>query len=147
MLRHRPLLLARILLGYCETRIRGGRDGPHRRHRAHFPGSCSALSVRDCTASGVCDMKRTVEIAGGGIAGLALAQKGWRVRVHERDSALPTVCAGVYVWENGLRVLDALGVLNEMIDGVIPATRHETRNHNGAIFASSKIGRDVRLFV
>jgi len=37
-------------------------------------------------------MKRTVEIAGGGIAGLttglAFAQKGWRVRVHAQESAL-----------------------------------------------------------
>ena len=44
-------------------------------------------------------MKRTVEIAGGGIAGLttglAFAQKGWRVRVHEQESALRILGAGI----------------------------------------------------
>jgi len=55
----------------------------------------------------------TVEIAGGGIAGLttglAFARKGWRVRVHEQDGDLRIVGAGIYIWENGLRVLDARG--------------------------------------
>ena len=96
-------------------------------------------------------MKRTVEIAGGGIAGLttglAFAQKGWRVRVHEQNSALRILGAGIYIWENGLRVLDALGVLSEVTAGVIPASRHEKRNHNGSAFAGSRIGRDFRLYV
>ena len=96
-------------------------------------------------------MKRTVEIAGGGIAGLttglAFAQKGWRVRVHEQDNALRILGAGIYIWENGLRVLDALGVLPRVIAGVIPASRHEERNHDGKAFASSRIGHDFRLYV
>ncbi|MGA7863251.1 MAG: NAD(P)/FAD-dependent oxidoreductase [Stellaceae bacterium] len=96
-------------------------------------------------------MKRTVEIAGGGIAGLttglAFAQKGWRVRVHEQDSALRILGAGIYIWENGLRVLDALGVLPRATAGAIPASRHEKRNHNGSAFASSRVGRDLRLYV
>jgi 2-polyprenyl-6-methoxyphenol hydroxylase-like FAD-dependent oxidoreductase len=97
------------------------------------------------------DMKRTVEIAGGGIAGLtaglAFAQKGWRVRVHEQDPAPRRFGAGMYIWENGLRVLDALGVLPRVIDGVIPATRQEKRNADGKTFASSRIGGDLRLYV
>ncbi len=96
-------------------------------------------------------MKRTVEIAGGGIAGLttglAFAQKGWRVCVHEQDSALRIVGAGIHIWENGLRVLDALGVLTRVTAGVIPASRHEKRNHNGSVFASSRVGRGLRLYV
>jgi 2-methyl-3-hydroxypyridine 5-carboxylic acid dioxygenase len=70
-------------------------------------------------------VKRSVEIAGGGIAGLttglAFAQKGWLVQVHEQDSALRLLNAGIYIWENGLRVLDALGVLPRLIAGGIPA--------------------------
>ena len=70
-------------------------------------------------------MKPSVEIAGGGIAGLtaglAFAQKGWQVRVHEQDAALRIPGAGIYIWENGLRVLEALGV---------PAARHR-RRHSG----------------
>ena len=94
-------------------------------------------------------MKRTVEIAGGGIAGLttglAFAQKGWRVRVHEQESALRILGAGIYIWENGLRVLDVLGVLPQVTAGAIPASRHEKRNHNGSAFASSRVGQDFRL--
>ncbi len=96
-------------------------------------------------------MKRAVEIAGGGIAGLtaglAFAQEGWRVRVHEQDSGLRSYGSGMYIWENGLRVLDALGVLPQVIAGVIPASHHEKRNPDGKAFASSRIGRDFRLYV
>jgi 2-polyprenyl-6-methoxyphenol hydroxylase-like FAD-dependent oxidoreductase len=93
----------------------------------------------------------SVEIAGGGIAGLttglAFARKGWRVRVHEQDSELRILGAGIYIWENGLRVLDALGVLDAVIAGAIPAWRHEKRNQDGEIFAQSRIGPDFRLYV
>lgn len=96
-------------------------------------------------------MPGTVEIAGGGIAGLttglAFARKGWRVRVHEQDDTLRILGAGIYIWENGLRVLDALGVLYPVIAGAIPAWRHEKRNHDGAIFAESRVGPDFRLYV
>src|SRR5271170_4224687 len=109
-----------------------------------------ARPARPCPV-GACDMKRAVEIAGGGIAGLttglAFAQKGWRVRVHEQDSALRILGAGIYIWENGLRVLDALGVLPRVTGGIIPASRHEKRNHGGSAFASSRVGRDFRLCV
>jgi 2-polyprenyl-6-methoxyphenol hydroxylase-like FAD-dependent oxidoreductase len=96
-------------------------------------------------------VKRTVEIAGGGIAwlttGLAFAQKGWRVYVHEQDSALRLLGTGVYIWENGLRVLDALGVLPRVIAGAVPASRQEKRNHGGKAFSSSRICHDFRLYV
>jgi 2-polyprenyl-6-methoxyphenol hydroxylase-like FAD-dependent oxidoreductase len=92
-----------------------------------------------------------VEIAGGGIAGLttglAFARKGWRVRVHEQDCELRTLGAGIYIWENGLRVLDALGVLAPVIAGVIPATRHEKHSHDGTIFARSRLTPEFRLYV
>ena len=93
----------------------------------------------------------TVEIAGGGIAGLttglAFARKGWRVRVHEQDSELRILGAGIYIWENGLRVLDALGVLDPVIVGTIPASRHEKRNHDGTLFSQSRLAGDFRLYV
>ena len=96
-------------------------------------------------------MTRSVEIAGGGIAGLttglAFARQGWNVRVHEQDSGLRILGAGIYLWENGLRVLEALGVLDEVIDGAIPASRHEKRNHDGAVFAQSRLSPEFRLYV
>ena len=61
-------------------------------------------------------MKRHAEIAGAGFAGLtaacALAQRGWSVRVHERGQRLRTTGAGIYIYENGLRVLAAVGAFH-----------------------------------
>src|SRR5688572_2694797 len=60
------------------------------------------------------------EIAGAGIAGLAaaaaLAQRGWSVTVHERDAEVRAFGAGIFIYENGLRVLKALGALDEAMD-------------------------------
>lgn len=57
---------------------------------------------------------RQAEIAGAGLGGLAvgiaLAQRGWRVRIHERSAELRMFGAGIWLWENGLRSLAALGV-------------------------------------
>lgn len=52
-------------------------------------------------------------IAGGGIGGLtaatALAQRGWDVVLYERQPEIGAAGSGIYIWENGLRVLDAIG--------------------------------------
>jgi 2-polyprenyl-6-methoxyphenol hydroxylase-like FAD-dependent oxidoreductase len=60
---------------------------------------------------------RHAEIAGAGLGGLAtsvaLAQRGWSVRVHERSDSLRMFGAGIWLWENGLRSLAALGVEQE----------------------------------
>jgi 2-polyprenyl-6-methoxyphenol hydroxylase-like FAD-dependent oxidoreductase len=92
----------------------------------------------------------TVEIAGGGIAGLttalAFARKGWRVRVHEQDDDLRILGAGIYIWENGLRVLDALGVMHAVTWDALPAWRHEKRER-GEVFAQSRLRPDFRLYV
>ncbi|MFL5269212.1 MAG: FAD-dependent oxidoreductase [Stellaceae bacterium] len=96
-------------------------------------------------------MKRTVEIVGAGIAGLttalAFAQKGWRVRVHEQRSALCYRRDGIFIWENGLRVLGALGVLTPAIAGVNGLTRYERRNHEDKTFSSGRLGGDLRLHI
>lgn len=92
----------------------------------------------------------TIEIAGGGIAGLstglAFARKGWRVRVHEQDNDLRVLGAGIYIWENGLRVFDALGVLHAVTWDALPAWRHEKRER-GQVFAKSRLMPDFRLYV
>lgn len=60
---------------------------------------------------------RHAEIAGGGLAGLtvatALARRGWSVRVHERGRELREIGAGIFVWENALRVLEEIGAYDE----------------------------------
>src|SRR3954462_9552363 len=78
--------------------------------------------------------QRHAEIVGAGFAGLtaacALAQRGWSVRVHERADRLRTTGAGIYIYENGLRVLEAVGAY--------AAATH------GAPFAHTREGRDDR---
>ena len=53
-------------------------------------------------------------IIGGGIAGLAsalaLTRRGWQVEVLERAPGFTEVGAGLSLWPNALRALDALGV-------------------------------------
>ncbi|HML11296.1 MAG TPA: NAD(P)/FAD-dependent oxidoreductase, partial [Stellaceae bacterium] len=96
-------------------------------------------------------MSGHVEIAGGGIAGLttglAFARKGWRVRVHEQDDDLRILGAGIYIWENGLRVLAALGVLDQVTWDALPAWRHEKRDADGVLFAQSRLKPNFRLYV
>jgi 2-polyprenyl-6-methoxyphenol hydroxylase-like FAD-dependent oxidoreductase len=92
-----------------------------------------------------------LEVAGGGIAGLAaglaFARNGWSVRVHEQDSQLRIPGAGIYIWENGLRVLETLGVLDAVSEGAIPATRHEKRDFDGTAFVQSGFSPGARLIV
>ena len=58
-------------------------------------------------------MNRAVVI-GGGIGGLSAAiglhRIGWQVLVYERAESLTAVGAGITLWPNALRALDALGV-------------------------------------
>jgi 2-polyprenyl-6-methoxyphenol hydroxylase-like FAD-dependent oxidoreductase len=76
------------------------------------------------------------EIAGAGIAGLtaaaALAQRGWSVRVHERSENLRTFGAGIYIWSNGLRVLEAIGAYDEAMVGAHEGAVFQTRDHRNA---------------
>ena len=58
-------------------------------------------------------MRRRAEVAGAGLAGLAvgaaLASRGWQVRIHERAPELRMFGAGIWLWENGLRSLRLIG--------------------------------------
>jgi 2-polyprenyl-6-methoxyphenol hydroxylase-like FAD-dependent oxidoreductase len=76
--------------------------------------------------------KRHAEIAGAGFAGLtaacALAQHGWSVRVHERAAELRTTGAGIYIYENGLRVLETLGAYDTAVKGAPFAHTREVRD-------------------
>jgi 2-polyprenyl-6-methoxyphenol hydroxylase-like FAD-dependent oxidoreductase len=65
--------------------------------------------------------KGQVEIAGAGLSGLAaataFARAGWNVRLHERNDQLREIGAGIFMWENGLRVLEAIGAYDEATAG------------------------------
>jgi 2-polyprenyl-6-methoxyphenol hydroxylase-like FAD-dependent oxidoreductase len=58
--------------------------------------------------------RRTAVVVGGGIGGLAAAvalhRHGWRVDVLERAAAFTEIGAGLSLWPNAMRALDALGL-------------------------------------
>jgi 2-methyl-3-hydroxypyridine 5-carboxylic acid dioxygenase len=80
--------------------------------------------------------RRHAEITGAGFAGLtaaiALRQRGWSVRIHEASRELRAFGAGIFIWENGLRVLEAVGAYGEVMQGSHEAITYETR-HDGRL--------------
>lgn len=81
--------------------------------------------------------KPHAEIAGAGYAGLiaavALAQRGWSVRLHEKRDTLGSFGAGIVLWENALRVLRAVGAFDEVAQKSFTAPFYETRMHNETV--------------
>lgn len=75
------------------------------------------------------------EISGGGLAALVaatrLGQAGWSVRVHERSAAIRDSGSGIYVWENGLRVLEAIGAYEEATEGAVAGKGSKFRGAGG----------------
>jgi 2-polyprenyl-6-methoxyphenol hydroxylase-like FAD-dependent oxidoreductase len=100
--------------------------------------------------------KRRAEIVGAGFAGLtaacALAQRGWNVRVHERANRLRTTGAGIYIYENGLRVLEAVGAYEDAVKGAPFAHTREVRDGDDRLisihrWAGSRVFSVVRQHV
>src|SRR5262249_62274864 len=93
---------------------------------------------------------RRAEIVGAGFAGLsaacALALRGWSVRVHERADQLRTTGAGIYIYENGLRVLEAVGACEAAIDGANPAHRREVRDERDRVVSVHQWDANARAF-
>ena len=84
-------------------------------------------------------MARHAEIAGAGFAGLvaaiALADRGWSVRVHERTPLLRSEGFGIAVHRNGILVLQALGVFDAVRAGSMRVSHLESRDAGGALTA------------
>lgn len=80
---------------------------------------------------------RHAEIAGAGFAGLtaaaALAQRGWSVRIHERGKDLREEGAGIVLFQNSLKVLDALGMTEMLMQHSIRPPYYETRMQNNIV--------------
>ena len=79
---------------------------------------------------------RRAEISGAGFAGLSagpLAQRGWSVRIHEKADDLRTEGAGIVLWDDGLRVLEALGALPDLMTGSMRPPFYETRTNNAIV--------------
>lgn len=92
---------------------------------------------------------RRAEVAGGGFAGLtaaiALRQNGWDVRLHEKSSELRAFGAGIYLWHNGLRVLEGLGALDEVLQGSHTPPTYETWMHNKSVSKETFNGLPWRI--
>ena len=88
-------------------------------------------------------------IAGGGLGGMAtaaaLGMHGWDVTVYERQNELRAAGSGIYVWENGLRVLEAIGAYDVAVEGGFHGTHFEQRDNRGEIIESAPIPVDKRL--
>ena len=76
--------------------------------------------------------RRHAEIAGAGFGGLvaavALAQRGWSVRVHEKTPALRAEGFAISMQPNMLRVLESLGLRQRIVAGGLAIVRRETRD-------------------
>src|SRR5580698_9593810 len=87
--------------------------------------------------------RRHAEIAGAGIAGLsaavALAQRGWSVKVHERHPSLRSAGFGITIHANGLRVLEALGALDDTVRGGVRLGFSELRDRQDRLITRNRL--------
>ncbi|MEU6676195.1 FAD-dependent monooxygenase [Streptomyces sp. NPDC046925] len=79
--------------------------------------------------------QRAAAIVGGGIGGLAAAialhRRGWHVEVLERAPEFTEIGAGISLWPNALRALEALGLADAVLElGAVEATGG-VRNRRG----------------
>jgi 2-polyprenyl-6-methoxyphenol hydroxylase-like FAD-dependent oxidoreductase len=85
-----------------------------------------------------------VEIAGAGFAGVTfgtiLAQHGWSVRIHERAAECRQFGAGIWFWENGLRVLNAIGAIDEALEGAVMPQFWEGYDERGKVIERVPFG-------
>lgn len=90
------------------------------------------------------------QVVGAGIAGLtaatALAQAGWEVCVRERGDEVREIGAGIFLWENALRVLDDLGVMGSATEGAERIRRVRLIDERGRIVDDGELPSDVRVY-
>ena len=93
--------------------------------------------------------EKHAEIAGGGFAGLtaavALRQRGWSVRLHEKGPELRAFGAGIVLWHNGLRVLEGIDALEDVLNGSMTPPVYETRRHNATVSRETFSGMPWRV--
>lgn len=81
--------------------------------------------------------RRSAEIAGGGIAGLALAwslaRDGWRVRVHERGAEIREIGAGIYLMNNSLSIFEKHGIGDLILGRAVALAAAERRDSDGRL--------------
>ena len=83
-------------------------------------------------------------VIGGGIGGLsaaiAIARAGYEPVVYEQADELREIGAGVAIWSNAYRALEALGLGDSLAAVTSPLTSVETRRKDGRVLQSMPIG-------
>jgi 2-polyprenyl-6-methoxyphenol hydroxylase-like FAD-dependent oxidoreductase len=93
---------------------------------------------------------RHAEVVGAGIAGLAagtaLARHGWTVRIHERSNELRELGAGISLRENGVRALEALGILERAVAGGERIIAWDLRDERLRVLSSGALDDHSRFY-
>jgi 2-polyprenyl-6-methoxyphenol hydroxylase-like FAD-dependent oxidoreductase len=93
-----------------------------------------------------------VIIAGGGISGLTLALALEKANIdymllEARDTIAPSIGASIGIFQNGARILDQLGCLDEIAEETVPIIASRMRDKHGKEFYFGDASRlvDARL--
>ncbi|MET7451415.1 FAD-dependent monooxygenase [Streptomyces sp. NPDC005574] len=94
--------------------------------------------------------QRAATIVGGGIGGLAAAlalhRRGWRVEVLERAPEFTEIGAGISLWPNALRALEALGLADVVRAAGAVETAGGVRDRRGRWLSRTDNAELVRRF-
>jgi 2-polyprenyl-6-methoxyphenol hydroxylase-like FAD-dependent oxidoreductase len=94
---------------------------------------------------------RSAEIAGAGLSGLflgaALAQRGWRVTIHERSADLRMFGAGIWLWENGLTALESIGAYEQTVRRAQRISSWDIVDHRSSIIRRRRFRPGDRMIV
>ncbi|MCR8644497.1 FAD-dependent monooxygenase [Paenibacillus sp. N1-5-1-14] len=94
---------------------------------------------------------KKVVISGAGLSGLtlgtALAQRGWDVQILERSAELREIGAGLYTWENGLKVLEDIGVYEDIREHVELITKLDMIDEHQELIHSTPFSSNSRFCV
>lgn len=82
-------------------------------------------------------MSAKIAIVGAGIGGLSLAlslqRQGFTITIFERSPQIRAVGAGMTLWPNATRILQELGILQEILPGSLPLQKLEVKHRSGRV--------------
>jgi 2-polyprenyl-6-methoxyphenol hydroxylase-like FAD-dependent oxidoreductase len=78
---------------------------------------------------------------GGLVAAIALRQRGWTVRVHERRESLLGEGYGIAIHNNMARIFSTFGILERVLGGGMKIDRRDSLDAGGAVVMSRKTAR------
>jgi 2-polyprenyl-6-methoxyphenol hydroxylase-like FAD-dependent oxidoreductase len=78
---------------------------------------------------------------GGLVAAIALARRGWTVRVHERRGSLAGEGYGIAIHNNMARIFESFGILDEVLAGGMKIDRRDSMDAQGRVVMSRKTAR------